>query len=199
MEDWPLGNTIGKDYCCTTYWYAAGDQKDFFTPVPVADRLPTPAWKPYTVDGLIEAELLKGIAATSGDVGPQAMGTFGTTWSGGRHLWWRAPKSGEKLTIPFEASKAGPHEVVLYLTKSWDYGTFRLAVNGTTAARDVDLFSGKDRLCVPSGPISLGAFTLKKGGNILTVEVVGKHTKSPWFFFGLDGILLKKAVRRATL
>ena len=69
---------------------------------------------------------------------------------------------------------------------------FRLAVNGKPSGAVVDLFSGRQGLCVPSDPVSLGTFSIKKGPNQLSVEVVGKAEKSPGFYFGLDGIVLKR-------
>ena len=41
------------------------------------------------------------------------------------------------------------------------------------------------------GSVTLGKFALKKGTNQLKVKVVAKNTKSPGYFFGLDGIVLK--------
>ncbi len=193
IEDWPINNKIGKDYCCTTYWYATPDTKDFFKPVPLAVRLPKPAWKPFRIKGLIEAENLKIAECTGGEAGPQSMGHFGGRWSGGKQLWWRATAKGQKLTLRFRSPKAGTFEVIAYLTKSWDYGIFKFAVNGTPAARDIDLFSGRPGKCVPTGPVSLGIFKLKKGNNTLVVEVAGKAEKSPGYFFGMDGLLLKAA------
>jgi hypothetical protein len=192
IEDWPLGNKIGKDYCCTTYWYAAPGQKDFFEPVPVAEREPRPAWKPYRIEGLLEADTLKVLERTGGDIGGQDMGQFGTKWSGARHLWWRARAAGEQVVLGLPAKKKGRYEVVTYLTKSWDYGTVRFSVNGRTAAGPFDLFSGAERKCVPSGPISLGTFDLREGQNRVKVEVTGKNEKSPGYYVGIDGFLLKE-------
>ncbi|MBN1442696.1 MAG: DUF2961 domain-containing protein [Planctomycetes bacterium] len=192
IEDWPLGNTIGKDYCATAYWYAAAGQKDFFEPVPRAGRVPRPAWKPFRIDGLLEGESLKVIRAEGGDASPQDVGQFGGGWSGARHLWWRPTANAGVLSLAFDAREAGRYEVIAYLTRSWDYGRFRFSVNGKPAGEAVDLFSGKARLCEPTGPIPLGAFDLEKGANRLEVKLDGRNEKSPGYYFGLDGILLKK-------
>ena len=133
-------------------------------------------------------ELIKGALNNREAIAAQcgALATWTPVDSTGRSpkdtLIVRRPESED--TIDWEASNNLP----------LDPDTFEMIKKDALA-----LLSGKERLCVPSGPVSLGAFPLKKGRNILTVEVVGKHTKSPGYYFGLDGILLKKAVRRATL
>lgn len=195
MEDWPLGNTIGKDYCATVYWYAAAGQQDDFKPVPVSERQPKEPWKPFTIAGVQEGEGLRIIGKTGGDVVKQGMGQFGEKWSGGQHLWWKATQPGQVLIMAFNAPKNGRYEVLAHLTRSWDYGMFKFTINAGAQQKTLDLFSGKERLCVPSGPLPLGVFNLARGDNLLKIQVAGKHEKSPGYYFGLDGIVLKPMQR----
>ncbi len=189
IEDWPLGNTIGKDYCSTAYWYADAKQKDFFEPVPRPERLPQAKWKPHKIKGLIEAETLR---VTSGqDASRQEMGSFGGTWSGAAHLFWRPTGAGQALELAFPAREAGEKEVLLHLTKSWDYGQFRFRVNGTAADLIVDLYSGRQGKCVRRTPVSLGRLKIEKGTNTLRIEVAGKSEASPGYYFGLDGLMIR--------
>ena len=64
-----------------------------------------------------------------------------------------------------------PKKIVLYATKSYDYGILRLSVNGQ-AAKDYDAYSATSVL---SGPIELGTFEPKDGRFILRVEVIGAN------------------------
>ena len=102
-------------------------------------------------------------------------------------------------TITLVPSDEGRFEVIAYLTKSWDYGTFRFEVNGKPSEKEIDLYSGQQGRCVPSGAVSLGAFDLKKGNNQLSVYVPGKASGSPGYYFGIDGIVLKKGGRAEKL
>ncbi len=188
IEDWPLGNKIGKDYCCTTYWYATADTRDFFAPVPAADRAPRMATKPFRIPGVLEGEELQVVEGR--DAEPQSMDGFKGQWSNGAQLWWKPAAAGAKLALAFESKFEGDIRISAFLTKSWDYGTFRFTINGKEAAARFDAYSGKPKLCMPTGPVELGVFPIKEGRNVLTVEVVGTHKDSGGYYFGLDGLFI---------
>jgi hypothetical protein len=65
-------------------------------------------------------------------------------------------------------------------------------VNGQKAGADMDLFSGEQGVCTPTGPIELGTFTPKDGQLVLRAEVIGGNPKSMGTesFFGLDCVTL---------
>ncbi len=188
IENWPLGNRIGRDFCAVTYWYAAPGGEDFFAPVPLADRAPRAASRPFRFPGVIEGEEMPIVAG--GDAGMQDTSGHKGQWSNNAHLWWRPKAVGAKLVLGFDAPEEGVYKVSALMTKSWDYGILRISINGTAAAENFDGFSGEPGRCVPSGPIVLGVFPLVKGRNTLALEVVGKHAASPGYYAGLDGIFL---------
>ncbi len=190
IEDWPLGNTIGKDYCAVTYWYAAAGGKDFFAPAPAADRMPRIAMRPFRLPGVLEGEEMPVLAGA--DAGMQDMSGYKGQWSNNAHLWWQPKAAGAKLTLGFDVLKEGEYKVSALMTRSWDYGTVRISINGKEAAEVFDGFSGQPKLCVPSGPLVLGSFALLKGRNTLTIEVAGKHKDSPGYYVGFDGIFLSR-------
>ena len=66
----------------------------------------------------------------------------------------------------------------------------QLYVNGNKAGELIDLYNNG---VVPSGPIAIGTHTLKKGENILTIEIKGANDKAvKSYMFGLDEIIVEK-------
>jgi len=191
IEDWPRGNEIGKDYSCTTYWYADADSQDFFVPVPVAQRAVRKRWEPARIAGAIEGESMKLLARkTSGPIGPQGMGPFRGQWSGQCQLWWRPPKAGEWIELALPVAKAGTYDLVVYCTKARDYGIVRFKLNGKPIGPVLDAY---DPNVIPTGPITLGRVRLDAGQAVLRIEIVGKNDKSIGYLFGLDCVVLKPA------
>ncbi len=191
-------------YAVTTYFYAMPGATTNRTPQPeeAAKPLPQapPLPPPFSIAGAIECEDMK-ILAQSPDtqVGPQDMREFGKRkWSAEGQLWVQGKEDGAfvELEIPAGAGPEGkkPVKVVVYATKSWDYGIVRFSVNGMPG-KDEDLFSGSHGAAIPSGPIDLGTFEPRDGKLILRAEVVGANEKaeSTKAFFGLDCVVLTPA------
>ncbi len=189
IEDWPRGNEVGKDYSCTTYWYASADSQDSFLPVPPDRRVPRKGWQPFRVAGAIEGEKIKVSAKqTTGPIDPQGMGGFGDGWSRQSQLWWRPPKAGEWIELAIPVEKAGEYAIVLRCTKARDYGIAQFKLNGKPIGEPLDCFDPK---VVPTGPVELGHAKLDPGDAVLRVELVGKNDKSVGYMFGLDCVVLK--------
>ena len=107
-------------------------------------------------------------------------------------MWVRAAKPGDFVELKVGAPAAGKFKVVVYATRSWDYGIVQFSVNGQKAGKEIDLCSGK-REVQATGPIDLGAFDSKDGAFQLRCELVGGNPKSEGTrsFFGLDCIVLE--------
>jgi hypothetical protein len=153
--------------------------------------------QPFQVPDAIEGESMK-ILASSGDFTytPQDMTDFlggGDRWSGGRQLFARGIKAGAWADLELSAPADGKYRIVVYLTRSWDYGIVQLRVNGSKVGGPIDGFHA-DRV-VSTGPIDLGEADLKKGANTLRVEVIGTNPKSaaPHYSWGLDCVVLHLA------
>ncbi|PIW15535.1 MAG: hypothetical protein COW34_06735 [Armatimonadetes bacterium CG17_big_fil_post_rev_8_21_14_2_50_66_6] len=180
-----------KDYACTTYWYAAHPQTDFFTSW-TADALQLhERWAPHQIEGAIEGEGMKVLKAqTTGELSPQDLGGFqGSEWSNDQHLWFRPKAAGEWFELAVPANEAGKRRLIGYFTKARDYGIAQLSWNGTKVGEPLDAFNSPD--VVATGAVDLGVIDVKQGENALRIEVTGKNGKSVGFMFGVDCVVFK--------
>ncbi len=189
IENWHWNPVCDTTRAAISYWYARPGCWDewFFGPVTKDDVKiePMPALPIARVPGALEGEKLDVVEKT-GSTSTQELPDF----SGEAHLWWIQGKPGDKLTLAFVAKEAGSKHVIVRLTKAVDYGIVQLSVNGLKAGEPIDLFQpdGVGR----TDELDLGAFDLKKGRNLLTVEIVGANTRAKKdYMFGLDYMLLK--------
>lgn len=145
-----------------------------------------------TRTNLIEGEaLLDTVKTTGGSAKTQAMGGFKKgAWSGDSHLWWTGGKPGSKLTLTFNASKAGRQKVFATFTKAPDYGIITARLNGAeTDIQDYDLY---DPEVIDTGEELLGEFDLKAGPNNLELEITGSNPAArPSHMAGLDYLRLE--------
>jgi hypothetical protein len=162
-------------------------------PVPVPPPLPPP----FRIEGALECEAMKVLAKREElPVTTQNMKSFGPKISSGdAHLWIQGREPGDfvELEVPLEGG--GAHRVLLYATRSWDYGIVRFFINGRRAGEDVDLFNEEARAVAATGPIDLGVHEAMEGHLKLKVEVVGGNPRSEGSksFFGLDCVVLVPA------
>ena len=177
------------DYCTVAWFYAAPGARDA-KPFP-ADA--TPHWQdaaPYVpprVEGAIEAETLA-VSAGSGKVETQQTGPL--EWSNDAQVWWMDGETGGKpLAITFDAPEAGRYRVLGRFTLAPDYGRHQLVVNDQLPAFEYDFYRPGIQL---SPELELGVFDLKKKGNVLKVQCVGRHQKArDRRMFGLDYIKIE--------
>jgi Protein of unknown function (DUF2961) len=185
----------GTDYSTVAFWYQTHPHRAF--PKLPSVLLPAPPWTPTRLPGVIEAESLASRAhATAGSVRVQDMAAWegdSASWSGGAQLWWVEARPGARLTLPLHAPTAGTYEITGYFTRAPDYGDVRVLVNGHALDTTVHGYAPS---VAPSGPLVLGAATLRAGENPLVVEIVGKdpraHGYSDGYLVGLDGFALRR-------
>ena len=116
------------------------------------------------------------------------MDGFAGRWSGGSHLWWKPSKTDAELTIPLPAPTDGDYELIGYFTRAKDYAKIQVRMGDQNVGSEQNLY---DTEVVPTGPISLGTVTLKKGANPLVIRVTGKDDKSTGYLVGIDAFVLK--------
>ena len=74
------------------------------------------------------------------------------------------------------------------MTKAVDYGIVSVSVNGTAAAKTIDLFAPE----VKHERFDLGVFDLKEGANRLAIAIAGANDAAiKRHMVGLDYVLLK--------
>ena len=175
----------------TSFWYARPKSKDSFEEINPDDLkivTPPPILPAKKVEGAIEGEAMKTLSVSGGDVTTQF--SDGWNWSGDNQLWWTGSAPGDTLALAFNVDKASVYDVRAVFTKAVDYGIMQLYVNGEKAGEPMDFYNDG---VVATEEASIGSFDLKKGQNVLKVEVVGANPKSQpkRHMFGLDYLLLK--------
>lgn len=183
-------------YAATTYFYARPGAT--WSPAPAPEEAkraiprPPPPPPPFKIEGALECESLKIVAASPGvPAGPQ--GGFGPgLWSGETQLWVQGRGVGDFVELEIPVEHAGPVAVSLHATRSWDYGVVRFFVNGQRAGEDVDLFNTAGRAVAVTGAIDLGVHTPQDGRLVLRAEVVGGNERAEGTrsFFGLDCVVV---------
>ncbi|MFQ5811086.1 MAG: DUF2961 domain-containing protein, partial [Armatimonadota bacterium] len=183
IEKWASAD---REYCCTTYWYAAPGASDFFKPIPVEERRVRALPEPFQVKGALEGERLRIARCTGGTTERQGLqGDF----SLGTHLWWLKPSEGSVLELRVPVEKAGRYKITLGLTKSWDYGIHQPIVNGKDVGEPLDLCAPR----ITPLKVALGEFELEAGGALIGLRCVGTSPKAKPanYMAGIDYILIE--------
>ena len=97
----------------------------------------------------------------------------------GKQLWFRPAEPEAWLEVPFTADKAETVELVGTLVHSWDYGTYRVTLDGKEIAKH-DLYSPN----VVATTHRWGVHKLEAGPHVLRFECVGKSAESKGYLFG---------------
>lgn len=116
-------------------------------------------------------------------MGLQPMGRFGSFWLHDDQVFVRSDRIGQWVEFEFPSEQDCTAGIELSLTRSYDYGVVRISINGKQAIPAVDGYSsfGIEGVKVPVAQVAL-----KKAGNRLKIEVIGKNFQSSGTFFGLD-------------
>jgi hypothetical protein len=183
LELWHWAD-VQAGFARTAYWYA----KPGGTPPVKVDRsllLPIRIDKPRPVPGAIEGETMQ-VAEHHGGTLEVQDGFWQT--SGGKQLWWRDVKPGDRFALKVPVPEAGTYEVFGNFCMARDYGIHKLTLNGQEIA-PIDFYTDG----LKWEKLSLGTFKLPKGDVLLQVECMGANPAAiPARMFGLDYLLLKK-------
>ena len=170
------------------FWYQRGVAKRFATLPPGPERIvPTTYLEMET--RLTDAKTQDGAARPEVQKGDQ--------WSGKAQLFWQNTDPKAWIEVPFSVPEDGRYLVKLDLTRSFDYGIWQVLIDNKKIGSSRDLYNAT----VVVQPENLGGQELKKGDHMLRFECIGsnpqsKHGGTPGYFFGLDGIVLRKVLER---
>jgi hypothetical protein len=178
LEIWHWSATTVA-YAATTYWYAR--------PGAVSNRVPEPdqARRPIPPGGeLVEGEAMEIRAKTGGVTELQTE----ARWSGGKQLWWRDGKVGDRLELVLPVSRPGRYAIVMNATRAFDYGVFQFHLDGEKLGGPVDLYSAENVVQT----FALGTRVLSAGKHRFVAEIVGTNPGAkPRFMLGLDFLRLE--------
>lgn len=198
LPDIVVGGMVGahvllhqKEKVTEDQWKAAQPKRlpadQFKTPPLTVER---PATK---VKGAIEGEDLLVLKTTGSKPTIQDMKGFAKgSWSGGKQLFWRGTKEGDRLDLELNVANDGKQEISAVFTKARDYAIVQLHLDDKPLGEPIDLYNSPD--VITSGVLKLGTVDLKAGKHALAIEFKGTNPASTkTFLVGLDYLMLKKA------
>lgn len=120
-------------------------------------------------------------AAKHSEAPLEVQGVGGAT--DGKQLWFRPTEANAWVEVPFTVDQELTAELWVKLTHSWDYGTYRVKLDG----KEVGTFDLLNANVTPT-PHKLGFHTLAAGAHTLRFECAGKAEKSKGYLFGFDAL-----------
>jgi hypothetical protein len=91
------------------------------------------------------------------------------------------------VELRFDAAKTERKRLVVPITRSYDFGVYRLMLDGKEVAKSLDLYSPK----VEVKEQDLGDLTLEAGPHVLRFECTGKNAASTGYKLGVDSVRLR--------
>jgi hypothetical protein len=169
------------DIATVAFWYQVGQPKRFTT-LPDASERVFPSLD-AVVDG---TTLLKSVRATPGESRLQA----GYEWTGEGQIFFKpSAVSGAFFEFDFETPADGKRRaLVLRLTHAYDYGIWRVLLDGTQVGEPLDLYS-KD-IAVRDHVLDYHALT--PGRHTMRLECIGQNPLSTAPYLGVDSVRLRE-------
>lgn len=167
-------------FSSVAYWYQTGKAKRFATIPPIEERV-----VPVRT---IELESLTSKAKTE-PAGTRLEVQDGG-YSGGKQLLAHFADRPAVLILPIRADQPIRGLARLKLTKSWDYGTWRVSLDGKVlpGLDAADLYSAT----IQSQDFKLGSVNLGEGDHELKFECVGRNAGSKGHFLGADALIVEE-------
>jgi len=167
------------DFATVAFWYQRGQPKRFVEMPPAKERVFP------SLDLVIEGkDLLPAAKTTLGTVALQK----GWEWTGEGQLFFDGESQGAALEFTFEVGEESLKRLVLPLTHSYDFGVYRILLDGKPALGPLDLYSPE----IEVREHSLGDLVLATGRHTIRLECVGKHPLSTGFKAGVDSVRLRQ-------
>ena len=173
------------------YYYAAPGASDSGL-APKAGEIALPEIGPLPLKQVRDAQEGESMAAraSGGKTSSEDMVRYlASLWSGDRQLAWRGGQPGDRLALRFEAPAEGRYHVFGYFTMARDYGIHQILINGVAVGEPVDFWNA---MVVTADDVDLGVHRLRKGANVLGVELVGARERADGMGFGLDCLRLQR-------
>lgn len=166
------------DFASVAFWYQLGQPKRFAALPAAKDRVPP------NLDVIVEGKEL--LATAQVDGGSTEL-QRGPEWTGDGQIFFKAEREGASLLVKFTVGDVGRRELVLPLTRSFDYGTWKLSLDGEAVGRPMDLYDPDTRV----GEIAFGTRDWQ-GEHTLRFECVGKDARATGCYLGLDSVRLRQ-------
>lgn len=166
------------DFASVAFWYQRGTPKPYPKLPPAKQRVPP------CLDRIVAGKTLLAKARVEGGTAELQPGY---EWTGDGQVFVKTARDGAVVELTFPVAEREYRALVLPLTRSFDYGIWRVSWNGVEKAR-VDLFDEHTRV----EEIALGSQLLEPGDHVLRFELVGKNPRSTGGFLGVDSVRLRE-------
>lgn len=154
------------------FWYQEEPHKTWPALPPGAERLP---FREQTL--LIGYKAVPEARHSQHPVEVQEIGGL----TDGKQFWFKPSDDKGWVEVPFKLEQATSGEFVVKMLHSWDYGTYRVKLDGKDAGQVILHDPG-----TAPGSHKLGFHSLAVGPHTLRFECVGKATESKGYFLGFD-------------
>lgn len=168
------------DYASVAFWYQVGPTKKFTTIPPVDERrLPE-------IDTIFAGK-------NCGEAIPHGVGKAtvqeGYEWTNGAQILYQPPETeGAWLEIPFTVEKHEPKCLVVILTHSYDFGIYKVSLDGKSLGEPINLYSPETAV----KEHRLKNLWVKPGKHLLRLDCVGKDPRSSQHWLGFDSLRLRQ-------
>jgi hypothetical protein len=174
------------DMATVAFWYQVGQPKRFA-------KLPSAAERRFpNLDVIVEARQFLGKTKHAG--GSTSL-QRGYVWTGDGQLFYvpenetdSAPTSRPHLQFEFNVEKTERRRLMLRLTHSYDYGIWRIALDGKAIGEPIDLYSRQ----IEVHDHSLGDHELPLGVHTIRLECTGRNPQSAGSRLGVDSVRLRE-------
>jgi hypothetical protein len=163
-------------FSSVAFWYQTGKAPRFAKVPPLEDR--------FVLHTYIEAESLLPTAKANPK---DALKTQDGDWSGGKQIFFTPPSQDASLELKFFVQRDGLYVLKSDITHSWDYGIWQTYLDDKPIGA-FNLYSPT----VQTKRLKLGVIQLASGEHTLRFVCQGKSELSKGYFFGIDGIYLRK-------
>jgi hypothetical protein len=173
-------NEREDDYASVAFWYQTGEST-FAARAPSARERRLPSLERLAVPAVDFADAAH---HGTGETSAQQLDLY----DGKQLLYMPKQADGAWLEIPFSVEKKEPLRLLLNATKSYDFGKYRISLNGVTLVKEVDFYSPE----VSNEEVHLLDFWPEPGKYVLCLECIGKNVKSSGHYLGLESLRLRE-------
>jgi hypothetical protein len=173
-------NEREDDYSSVAFWYQTGEST-FTAPAPEARERVLPS-------------LERVIAYANEFTSPEHHGN-GTAqeqklslYEKPQLLYKPSAQDGAWLEVPFTITNKEPLRLLINATKSYDFGQYRILLDGTEIEARTDFYSSE----LKSEEVHLLDFWPEHGPHTLRFECIGKNAQSSGCFLGLESVRLRE-------
>jgi D-arabinan exo alpha-(1,3)/(1,5)-arabinofuranosidase (non-reducing end) len=167
------------DFATVAFWYQVGQPKRFATLPPLKER------KLPEIDIVQDGKALLAKAKTGEGAASLQNGDL---WTGPGQVFFDGQKPGSWLELRFDVAKEEMRRLVVPATHSYDFGTYRILLDGQSVGDPIDFYSPK----VEVKERDLGDRTLPVGEHVLRFECTAKNAASSGFKLGVDSVRLRQ-------